>query len=522
MKSPARLVDRRVLAIDWNRESIRIVHASVGRKGPGRVRGVLVPIVEGINVDDPESLGRFIARALRQRRIRTRRAIVAIPRDQAVLHSLSLPNVPIQEMPSVVHFQITKELPFALEEARIDFATFPAEEGAENVGVLVAAVRNDVLKHYQSVCENAGLELERVGLRPFANAVAATYDRSEMQTGCMLFVDVGSVLTEIDLIRNGQLTFSRAASVSVPVLPSARVFEETEDSTAVALPEPSEADQQAAVDNLLVEVNRTIEAYRVTDPETEIDRIIVAGSCGIEQRLCKEVAARFGAPARVYNPGEALPRLADRGDEMVAFSAPLGLTIGQATEGALHFDFLHPKEPVDLSKERARKVPVIAMTAILFAAAVVVAQTRIGGAKKDELDFLKKEISKITRQEKSVEAFKRQVLSCEAWANRERIWLDELAVITELFPGTDQAYVQRFQSKIGGPITLHVKSKQGLEPTRREYEDSRQSPYLAKVLTEKPAHSNINFVRESVLVLTPKPKESKSTVTASPMKRSKR
>ena len=35
-----------------------------------------MPIPEGIDVDDPESLGQFIGRALRQRRIRTRRAIV--------------------------------------------------------------------------------------------------------------------------------------------------------------------------------------------------------------------------------------------------------------------------------------------------------------------------------------------------------------------------------------------------------------------------------------------------------------
>ena len=78
MKSPGRLVDRRVLAIDWDRESIRIIHASTGRKGPRRTRGYLVPIPEGIDVDDPESLGQFIRRALRQRRIRTKRAIMAV------------------------------------------------------------------------------------------------------------------------------------------------------------------------------------------------------------------------------------------------------------------------------------------------------------------------------------------------------------------------------------------------------------------------------------------------------------
>lgn len=483
---------------------------------------MLVPIPEGIDVDNPERLGQFIARALRQRRIRTKRVIVSIPREQAVLHTLSLPNVPAEEMPSVVHFQITKELPFALEEAKIDFAVFPSENAeAENVDVLVAAVRNDVLTHYQSVCQNAGLEIERVGLRPFANAVATTWDSPEAQSGCTLLVDVGPVLTEIDLIRNGHLAFARAASVSVPVLPSAWILDETREGEKPSMPDPPEAEQQEAVDNLLIEVNRTIEAYRVTDPETEIDRIIVGGSCGLEQRLCEEAADKFGASGRVYNPADTLRKLGERGDAMVAFSAPLGLVIGQGTEGALHFDFLHPKEPIDLTRQRARKVPVVAATIVLFVVAGGVVRGKIQYAKQQELKRIKTEISKLAKEEKRVKAFERQVLSSGEWCDREVIWLDEMACITELFPETTEAYVTRVHSTTGGPITLKVKSKQGLEKTRRDYE-AASTPYMAKVTSERPAPSKIGFVRESALVLTPKSKKSGRTGRKSKKRSSKR
>ncbi len=501
MKSPGRLVDRRVLAIDWDRESIRIIHASTGRKGPRRTRGYLVPIPEGIDVDDPESLGQFIRRALRQRRIRTRHAIVAIPRDQAVLHMLSLPNVPLEEMPSVVHFQITKELPFALEEARIDFATFPAEAEAENVDVLVAAVRNDVLEHYQSVCQNAGLELERVGLRPFANTVAAMYGSEEDRSGCMLFVDVGPALTEIDLIPRKHLAFSRAASVNVPVMPTVRVQTTSEQEEAPVSIEPTEAEQQEAVDNLMVEVNRTIEAYRVNDPGAEIGQIIVAGSCGLEQRLCEVVGERFGAAARLYNPGERIDELAERGEEMTAFSAALGLTIGHGTAGALHFDFLHPKEPVDLTREKVRKVPVIAATVVLFIVAALVFRAKMASIKDENLKDIRQAITRLEKEVEVVEDFRDEVLAAEDWEKREVVWLDHLATVTELFPGTEQAYVTKFIASDKGSIRVHLKAKASDTPTKlgQAYDGLKQ--YNAITKTSRPGTDRLGFIQEGQIIL---------------------
>lgn len=494
MISIRHLVDRRVLAIDWDRESIRVIHARTGRKGPTRIRAFLVPIPEVVDVEDPESLGQFISRALRQRRIRTQRAIVAIPREKAVLNMLSLPQVPMEEMPSVVHFQITKELPFALEEAKIDFATFPAAAEAETVDVLVAAVRNDELEHYKAVCENAGLELQRIGLRPYANNVAVNHGRDTEQIGCLLFVDVGPVLTEINLIRRGHLAFSRAASVNVPVMPVVRVQgtdgvesgAPTETSRGEHGPvriAPTEVEQQEALNNLLLEVTRTIEAYRITNPGAQIDQIIVAGSCGIEQRLCSEAAERFGAAARLYNPGETLPKLADRGEQMTAFSAALGLVIGHGGEGTLHFDFLHPKEPTKVVSAKVRKIPVIAATIILFILAGVVFQWRVATAANENLRVYKNKIAELKKEEQLLKQFTNEVKTAQAWDKREMVWLDHLVTITELFPDTQDAHVTYLTAKDDGTIRINVRARQMaiLEELRKTFEE--KGPYWAKLGT---------------------------------------
>ena len=480
MRSLRHLVDRRVLSIDWDSESIRIVHARTGRKGPRAIRGFLVPIPEGVDVEDPESLGQFIARALTQRRIHTRRAIVAIPREKAVLNMLSLPPVPTEEMPSVVHFQVTKELPFALEEAKIDFATFPAAPGSETVDVLVAAVRNDELEHYRAVCENAGLELERIGLRPYANNVAVTYGRDAEQIGCMLFVDVGPVLTEINLIRRGHLAFSRAASVNVPVLPAVRIQAAEGEPAPVSIA-PTESEQQEAVNGLLVEVTRTIEAYRASNPGAEIDQIMVAGSCGIEDRLRREAAARFGAPAKLYDPGETIERLRNRGEAMTAFSAALGLMIGHGAEGVLHFDFLHPKEPVRVTIAKVRKIPVIAATVVIFILAVLVFQRHMARQTNQNLKLYRDKIAELKKEGEAINLFAAEVNMAQSWMEREVVWLDHLLMITQLFPETSEARVTRFDAKDDGTIRIGVRAKQmtKLEEIRRAFEE--KGPYVAQV-----------------------------------------
>jgi hypothetical protein len=285
---------------------------------------------------------------------------------------------------------------------------------------------------------------------------------------------------------------------------------------------PTEDEQEEAVGNLIVEVNRTIEAYRVSAPGAEIDSIVVGGSCGIEERFCREVADRFGAPAKMYNPGESIMTLRDRGEDMTAFSAPLGLTVGHGTEGTLHFDFLHPKEPVDLSKVKARRVPVIAATVIVFVMALIVLRVQIPKATRAKAKTLQSKVKALRAEAKEVEQFKEQVLRAELWADQEKVWLDDLATITELFPPTSEAYAMVLSAKVNGTIALKVRAKKlgDLEPLRDRLE--RLGPFNATLGTTKEVSDTRGFRAEGEYILTPKSKQAAETKKTSKTSKSRR
>ena len=427
----------KLVTLDWDTHALRVVYAHIRRDRVRIVKAVTVPWTAQVDRRESASIGRFIRRVLDEQRIRTNRAVVDIPRDQVVLNMLELPVGEPDELPSMVHFQIVKELPFSLEEAVVDFVvpTTGSDEAGGQIEVLVAACRNEVLAFYQSVVESAGLTLERIGLRPHANLTALP---PEATTGRLLYIDVGPTLTEIDIIAQGQLTFSRAASVSVPPASAG-----SRDAGSDA---PSD---EAAVNALLVEVTRTLEAYRTTGTGSAVDRAIVGGSCGIEADLVAALEKRFGFAVTLFTPPASLDLPAGQRDGLTAFSAALGLAVGHASKRNHCFDFLNPKAPEDAIRARRRKRPLVAVAVMLYVAAPLVAYLQIVRPPQAEIRSLRTEVNAQKKWEKGFKDFQSQISVARDWVEREVVWLDELDNVVQALASPTDAYVDRITMKEG-------------------------------------------------------------------------
>ncbi|UCG31985.1 MAG: pilus assembly protein PilM [Phycisphaerales bacterium] len=433
----------KVVSFDWDWRSLRIGEAGVSGSKV-RVRRLVCGSMEpGLAYGDPEGLGRHIRRVLDEEGISTKRAIVDIPRDQAVLHTLTLPAASDEELAGLVRFQIVRELPFPLDDAVVDFAAEPrGEDGQQRV--LVAAVRNDVLEFFRRVFVHAGLKLERIGLRPYANLVALAQAVPEANQGRTLFVDVGPTLTEIDIVVDGRLVFSRAASVNVSPRPGEN---EVPERVADAV-----SDEDAdSVGSLLMEVRRTLEAYRATAPDSRMDRIVVGGSCGVESDLSRALHRNLGAPANEYHPQDT--SLEAMGDEVpvAAFAATLGLMLSQADRTGRRFDFLHPKEPEAVKRERKKRIPMIAATIVLAAIAGGVFFWRAEVApRRTQLADLDREVKRLKPISKELEKFHNLVEQVIAFDESEAIWIDEMRRLVEALPESQHAYVTQLVMKEPG------------------------------------------------------------------------
>jgi type IV pilus assembly protein PilM len=446
--------DRRILAVDWDSRELRVVHARI-RKERVHIEDVFAVAIPGeVAAGDAEAMGRLLRHALDQERITCRRVIVDIPRDQAVLNTLSLPPASVSDMAGMVQLRLGKSLPFPTSEAVIDFTLPPDGDRLEGPQeVLAAAVQREVVEFYRQVCANAGLRLERIGLRPYATKVAVGAFLGAGLPERVLVVDIGPVLTEIDVLRGGKLVFSRAASVYVPPDSTAPLPMTPPEPSRAGGPEKADGEGEvtvvpfaaqesdpgprevtAVVADLMVEVTRSIEAYRASDPGAEMDCAVVAGATGIEDTLADAIHRRFGINCETYNPSAWFDGDAERGAAACGFSASLGLVLGHAVEGARHFDFLHPKKQAAPGEAKLRKAPMVAAVVALFAVAGIVYYWQGPAKQFAQRRQLEEQIAQVRAEIKENEDFMQMVEAAQAFEQEQVVWLDELNNLVALLP----------------------------------------------------------------------------------------
>jgi type IV pilus assembly protein PilM len=441
---------------------LRVVSAAVGKGGVRVLSAAEVPVPEVVEVGQAASFGAFLRSALRSLGLRGDRVVLSVPRQDAVLNPLTLPPTADNELANMVRFQVAKELPFSLDQAVVDFAILRQEGGGRGgLEVLVAAVRNHIVEYYKAVAEEAGLTIERIGLRPHANVVAVTREAAH-QKGRVVLVDVGPLMTEIDVIRDGGLAFSSAAAVAVR-LPgdesAARGVPASRRSDDAVIPFLDAGDRGgSSVDELLVEITRKVAAYRASDPAAAIDRVIVAGSCGIEEALSQAVGQRLQAPTSIYRPPDDLIRQLERraGVKWGSFGAALGLAWGQVYSGTAQFDFVHPKEPVDARKERMRKVPVVAGAAAVLLLAVGTAVGYKMHNRVVEIRNLDAKLKASKEELDEIKDFNTRVNAAEGWRQHNIIWLDEFRAIAGALPPTQDAYLRELSTTDDGEVVMKM------------------------------------------------------------------
>lgn len=124
----------------------------------------------------------------------------------------------------------------------------------------------------------------------------------------VMLVDVGPTMTEIDVVRDELLAFSRSANVGVPFQFGELVMEDSRVSSKAELTERELSDEfeAGAVRDLLLEITRTMQAYRAGEADGSIDQIIIAGGTGIETGLLDAVESRFDLPTNFFDPTPVL------------------------------------------------------------------------------------------------------------------------------------------------------------------------------------------------------------------------
>ena len=208
----------------------------------------------------------------------------------------------------------------------------PIDQGADGPRtVLAMAIAPAVIRQIEGVCEQAGLKMQRLLLRPCAAASLLTGDMAGAKGELRLLVDLLSDEVDLTVVCDGKAVFLRTMRLGggSPSLPA-----------------------------LLAEIRLTMAAVQSQLAGRKVEAIVLCGQDEIHADLARSVEAELAMPVKLFDPFGGFERgPALRGlplEHPGRFAPLLGMCQAELRQEGHAVDFLHPRRRAEAPSKRRR------------------------------------------------------------------------------------------------------------------------------------------------------------------------
>lgn len=171
-------------------------------------------IVSGGEIKKPEEL-EIILGNLRDtdgRRVRDRFVIASLPEEKSFVRVIQLPKVKLQEIDSVIKWELEGNIPLALPELYFDYEVLePLADHLDHHDVLVTAFPKTLVDSYTSVLKRKGFVLAALELESQAISRASIEDPRRKEAA--IIVDIGATHTGFVIFGGGSMIFTVSITV---------------------------------------------------------------------------------------------------------------------------------------------------------------------------------------------------------------------------------------------------------------------------------------------------------------------
>ena len=171
--------------------------------------GAVVASLNDSNVREPETVAAAVRRATGTLGLRPRHVALVIPDLAAAVSLVTLARIPSRtdELERLIRWHVRRSVPFSPDEARVGYSAGQRAAGGGQTYVTVVS-RRDVVREYESVCEEVG---PRVGLVDVASfgVVNLALERHSTIEGDWLVVHLRPEYVSLTILRGEDLLFFR-------------------------------------------------------------------------------------------------------------------------------------------------------------------------------------------------------------------------------------------------------------------------------------------------------------------------
>lgn len=335
-----------VVGVDIGAGAVKVVRLSRGRNRVVLESAGLTEIASD-QAFQPAWVSEALRKLLSGAGIAPKGLVTAVPGRDATIRSLLLPKMPREELREALRWEVKKHIHFPLEEAQLDYLVMREidELGTKKYEVLLVAVEKETVRSHLEYFRGVG-EVRAVDLNALAVAEAYRWNHAPEgppEAENVMVVDIGAGKTEISLLKQGMLRFTRYVPSGGNAITEA--LQKTDPtmtfSQAETLKRTTEFDLlqgsgeridalRPTLDRLIVEIQRSLDYYRAQFRERTLQEVVLTGGGSLLKGFREYLASYFDCPVKLDNPfakihvGRGMPNLQE---DLPRFSVALGLAL---------------------------------------------------------------------------------------------------------------------------------------------------------------------------------------------------
>jgi type IV pilus assembly protein PilM len=307
-------------------------------------------IVDGAIIDADAVVGTIRRLFDQNKAFRTKEVCASLSGNTVIVKKITLPVMTETELHDSIYWEAEQYIPFDIQDVNLDYQILDSGTGPDSKGsmeVLLVAAKKEKIGDYTNVITQAGRVPVVVDVDAFAlqNAYEANYGLEPGRVVALL--NAGASAININVLQGDQSIFTRDISIGGNAYTEAVQKElglpfETAEQLKMGIPvdgaTPEEAEPvlRAVTENVLLEIQKTLDFFKATAAVEQIDQVMLSGGLSRVEGFREALAERLHASVDLFDPFRAVTWDAKKlgGLESIDVSATAAVAVGLALRQA--------------------------------------------------------------------------------------------------------------------------------------------------------------------------------------------
>lgn len=306
------------LGIDIGSHTIKVIEIASDKNGATLINAATIPtppkVIGSSSEIDIATVATAVRKVVHDIGTKSKSVHLALPESQVFTRVIEVPQLSRQELSSSIKWEAEQYIPLPLDQVTMDFSILreSKDTGTNMMQVLLVAAPKILLDKYISYIEHADLGVVSIETEIISACRAVARSVSTVKTA--MIVSLGAQTTDLAIMRNGVIAFTRSISAGGESLSRALVqglgfhqnqaeeFKKTYGLDRRHLEGKIVEAVRPIMDTIISEIKRAMAFYQEKYNGDRVDVVALSGGTARLPGMVVFMAEQIGIETQIANP----------------------------------------------------------------------------------------------------------------------------------------------------------------------------------------------------------------------------